>query len=150
MKPESFRNPEFMEKVSLLFLGSFKISTKRVRCFRNYLRLMDKCKSLENSRVEYGIHSRDFFMVPEEVLAGARTAEVGSKENWNHTLLTEKEFLLARLLLQKVFNSRGFEITPIRKFLDSKVHVKSLGISVGRCNQCMLGSCKCINYSILK
>ena len=105
-----FENEELIEKVVLelgLTLRLNELARKSHRCFLNYLRLVDKCYTLESSRVSNGVRGAYHHILPRSLFPEYEKAIPPLRSNWNEVLMTHKEHFVAHHLLFEIYGRSG-------------------------------------------
>lgn len=104
-----FENQEVMDRVKLELSSNIKLnSKKKVRCFRNYLRLMDKCYSREVSGIlEFSSEIGQWHHILPRSLFPDFEKATSVAGNWNVTFLLHKEHLVAHHLLFELYERKG-------------------------------------------
>lgn len=117
----NFENEEVISKVVEEIYQSLDLdSEKRFRCFLNYLRLVDKCYSLEKSRIESGMRGHSHHILPRSLYPQYDRPPPGSTSNWNRVLMTYKEHLVAHHLLFWMYGKSGPMANAFRRILCNK------------------------------
>lgn len=104
-----FTNKEVMELVvgELQSTVSDLYSDKKVRCFLNYLRLVDKCYTLESSRVNEGMKGAWHHILPRSLYPEYIDAIPPLTSNFNEVRMTQKEHFVAHHLLYEIYGRSG-------------------------------------------
>ena len=117
-----FENQEVMDRVALEILVSLgsELSFKVHRCFLNYLRLVDKCYTLESSRYSEGVKGAKHHILPKSMYPEYEKKSEESDFNWNVVLMTHKEHFVAHHLLYEIYGRSGPMATAFKMILGGR------------------------------
>lgn len=124
-----FENLEVIERVVVELSRTVDlsgVSSKGHRCFLNYLRLVDKCYSLEGSRVSYSEKIHWHHILPKSLYPEYEETSKGVS-NWNQVALTPKEHFVAHHLLYEIYSRSGPMARAFRRMVgnqDCRVYLK--------------------------
>lgn len=121
-----FNNKNFIDLYVEEFHKSIDLDTdKKSRCFILYLRLIDKCISLEPTRVEEKVKGHWHHVLPRSIYPEYSSLPSPS---FNLVLLTYKEHLFAHHMLYEIYGRSGPMSNAFKRMCynkDSKKFVKS-------------------------
>ena len=104
-----FENQEVIDRVVLELhktVNFNSMTTSQHRCFLNYLRLVDKCYTLESSRYSEGVRGANHHILPRSLYQEYDKTPRGVS-NWNVVLMTRKEHFVAHHLLFEIYDRSG-------------------------------------------
>ena len=111
-----FENQEVIDIVVIELCKTTDLNSRTIsqhRCFLNYLRLVDKCYTLESCRVKEGIKGAWHHILPKSLYHEYIRTPKGVS-NWNLVLMTHKEHFVAHHLLYEIYGRSGPMATSFR------------------------------------